>query len=197
MLLADLLEQPPWEVAPALLGATIRNVTDGGAVAVVLSEVEAYAGEDDPASHAWRGRTPRNSTMYGRAGLGYVYRTRQHLAINVVTGTEGRAAAVLLRAGRVTEGVDVARARRGTHLASERLARGPANLARALGLRHGDDGTDLLADGGLTLTLGEPVHEPVVVGPRVGVTRAHDVPWRFHRAGDPTVSAYRRAPTVG
>ena len=185
--LPDLLAGPVLEVAPRLLGATLRHA----GVAVRLTEVEAYDGAHDPGSHAYRGRTARNSVMFGPPGRLYVYFTYgMHHCCNVVCGPEGTASAVLLRAGEVVEGLDLARARRPK--ASDRdLARGPARLCRALGI-------DLSLDG-VELTGGDPVLEvgdavtAVSTGPRVGLRGAPERPWRFWETGAPTVSAYRPA----
>jgi DNA-3-methyladenine glycosylase len=190
----DLLARPSYEVAPMLLGWTLTSVTDEGTVVVQLTEVEAYDGENDSASHAWRGQTARNATMFGPAGFLYVYRSHGlHWCMNVVTGPEGAASAVLLRAGRVIEGEDIASARRGPAVTERGLARGPGCLGQALGVTGDDDGTDLTWDAGLYL---QPRHEsrPLANGPRVGVSRAADVPWRWWISGEPTVSAYRRSP---
>lgn len=189
------LAGPAHEVAPLLLGWTLSSTTPEGTVSLELTEVEAYAGTSDPASHAWRGPTPRNAVMWGRAGHIYVYRSHGiHWCANVVTGRDGEASAVLLRAGTVTEGVDLARARRGERVTDRSLARGPGCLGQALGLTGDDNGTDLLDGGRLTLrapTTRAPL--PVSSGPRVGVSRAAEVPWRYWLAGDPTVSTYRRS----
>jgi DNA-3-methyladenine glycosylase len=195
-MLRKLLGRPASEVAPQLLGWTLSHTTDEGTVAVVLTEVEAYMGEDDPASHAYRGPTPRNVVMFGHAGHLYTYLSYgMHWCSNVVTGTDGHASAVLLRAGRVVEGVELARHRRGERVKDRSLARGPGCLGQALGLNRAHNGVDLLADGALRLRPGEPV-EPsrVAAGHRVGVRLAHDFPWRFWVADDPTVSAYKRSP---
>ena len=181
------------EVAPALLGSVLRHETVDGTVAVRLTEVEAYAGADDPGSHAYRGPTRRNEVMFGPAGRLYVYFTYgMHYCCNVVVGDEGVASAVLLRAGEVVEGVEVARTRRGK--APDRdLARGPARLCSALGIDREHNGADLSA-GPLTLRLGEPPGPGLVErGPRVGLREAADHPWRFWLAGEPTVSVYRPA----
>lgn len=181
-------------VAPDLLGCLLTSRTPDGEVTVALTEVEAYEGVDDPASHAFRGPTPRNAVMFGPAGHAYVYRSHGlHWCLNVVTGPDGVASAVLLRAGRVVDGADLARSRRGAQVAERSLARGPGNLARALGLTGEDDGTSLA---GPRLLLAPPSAPPgdVTCGPRVGVTLAPDVPWRWWVVGDPTVSAYRRSP---
>lgn len=184
-----MLERPVLEAAPVLLGATLRH--DG--VAVRITEVEAYAGEDDPGSHAGRGSTPRSAVMFGPPGRLYVYLTYgMHFCCNVVTGPEGTASAVLVRAGEVVEGVDVARQRRGTKVDRE-LARGPGRLCSALNIRLKENRTDL-ATGPVTLTLNEPVDQSLIsTGPRVGLRLAADWPYRFWLTGDPTVSAYRPA----
>jgi len=185
--LRDVLSGPVLEVAPRLLGAVLRS----GDVAVRLTEVEAYDGPADPGSHAYRGRTPRNAVMFGPAGFLYVYFTYgMHHCCNVVTGPEGAPSAVLLRAGEVVTGVEVARSRR-LRSTDRDLARGPARLCQALGIDLTDNGDDLTS-GPVTLTLGEPV-TGVSTGPRVGLRGAPDRPWRFWVAGDPTVSAYRPA----
>ncbi len=186
------LDGPVDEVAPTLLGAVLR----AGPVAVRLTEVEAYAGESDPGSHAFRGRTPRTEVMFGPAGHAYVYFTYgMHWCMNVVTGPDGVASAVLLRAGEVVEGLDLARDRRG-HVAHRDLARGPARLTKALGVDGSYGGVDLLdPSSSLTLSPGDPVDPARVrVGPRVGVAGAGaPTPWRFWVDGDPTVSVYRPA----
>jgi DNA-3-methyladenine glycosylase len=183
-------------VARDLLGRVVRTRTPDGVVAVRLVETEAYAGEDDAASHAWRGPTPRNAVMYGPPGRLYVYFTYgMHWCANVSCEPAGRAAAVLLRAGEVVAGEDLARARRGAHIAHRRLASGPANLARALGLDGTWTGTDVTARGSaLEVRAGASPGQPqsVVPGPRIGITREVERPWRFALAGDPHVSGPRR-----
>ncbi|WP_028656634.1 DNA-3-methyladenine glycosylase [Nocardioides sp. J54] len=183
--------------ARALLGRTIT----GHGVTVRITEVEAYGGMEDPASHAFT-RTPRSEVMYGPAYRLYVYRSYGiHFCANVVTGPTEIGAAVLLRSGEVVDGHDLARLRRGIEGRDVQLARGPGNLAQALGITLDDLGTDLLADhpDGEHFTgvrLG-PEHRRrlrIASGPRVGVSKAADVPWRFWIEGDPTVSAYRRSP---
>jgi DNA-3-methyladenine glycosylase len=184
------------DVAPRLLGWTLRHTTNDGTVAVVVTEVEAYEGEQDPASHAFRGATARNEVMFGGAGHLYTYLSYgMHWCCNVVTGPVGRASAVLLRAGRVVEGADLARSRRGATVPAARLARGPGCLGQALGLGSEQNGADLL-EGGPVQLLPPATSErvPVSSGHRVGVSVAHDVPWRFWITGDPTVSAYKRSP---
>ncbi|WP_372730150.1 DNA-3-methyladenine glycosylase [Nocardioides sp.] len=187
--LRDLLAGSPLDVAPRLLGAVVRH----GEVAVRLTEVEAYAGADDPGSHAYRSRTPRNEVMFGPAGHLYTYFSYgMHVCANVVTGLPGTASAVLLRAGEIVEGHDVARSRRGSSTERD-LARGPARLCQALGITLEHGGVDLLA-GPVLLELDEPTAAGAVsTGPRVGLRGAPDRPWRFWITGESTVSAYRPA----
>ena len=193
MLLRDVdLGASVTSVAPRLLGALV--VCAG--VTVRLTEVEAYAGEADPGSHAFRGRTSRSEVMFGRAGVAYVYFSYgMHWCMNVVTGPEGTASAVLLRAGEVVDGLELARERRPG--ARERdLARGPARLCKALGVTGDLGGTDLLDPASpLRLLPGEPVSPAAVrTGPRVGVAGAGaPTPWRFWVDGEPSVSVYRPA----
>lgn len=197
----DWLVCPVLEAAPRLLGARITSELPDGVVTVRLTEVEAYDGGSDPGSHAFRGRTARNAVMYGPAGHLYVYRHMGlHVCANVVTGVEGRAAAVLLRAGEVVAGADLARQRRrrvGVVRTDVDLARGPARLADALGIGLEMGGLDLL-DGRSPLRLDRgDGRGPVRTGPRVGVSGpggdAAAFPWRFWLEGEPTVSAYRPA----
>jgi len=190
--LLELLRGEVLDVAPRLLGATLRHTTAEGTVAVRLSEVEAYDGPNDPGSHAYRGQTARNGVMFGPPGRLYVYFTYgMHFCCNVVVGPPGRASAVLLRAGEVTEGAELARVRR-SRSTDRDLARGPARLCQALAIGRAHDGSDLTS-GPLTLTPGEPPRTPAT-GPRVGLRLAAEWPWRFWVEGDPTVSAYRRSP---
>lgn len=190
--LAELLERPSLEVAPLLLGAVLH----GRGVSLRITEVEAYLGELDPGSHAFRGRTRRNAVMYGPPGRLYVYFTYgMHVCANVVCSPDGVATAVLLRAGEVVDGVELARARRTTTRSDADLARGPARLTVALGIALADDGVDLAA-GDIRL---EPAGHPVpsfASGPRTGVSGdggSDAYPWRFWIPGDPTVSPYKRA----
>ena len=132
------------DVAPLLLGATVTSRVDGRTVAVRLTEVEAYGGVgEDPGSHAFRRRTARTASMFGPAGHAYVYFTYgMHWCLNVVTGEQDEAGAVLLRAGEVVVGADVARDRRRRADRDRDLARGPARLATALGVTGAFDGVD-------------------------------------------------------
>jgi DNA-3-methyladenine glycosylase len=184
------------DVAPRLLGHVVEHVTAEGAVAVRLTEVEAYEGEDDPGSHAFRGRTRRNAVMFGEPGHVYVYFTYgMHWCANLVCGPEGRASAVLLRAGEVVAGPELARSRRPAAKRDVDLARGPARLASCLGLTGVHDGLDVVGGGPLRVLEGRPVPPSEVrTGPRVGVSGPGGVPpWRFWADGEPTVSVYRPA----
>ncbi|MEU4133783.1 DNA-3-methyladenine glycosylase [Streptomyces wuyuanensis] len=194
----DVLAHPAEEVAPRLLGSVLTCKTPEGTVSIAVTETEAYSGTADPASHAHRGRTPRNAVMFGPAGHLYVYRSHGlHWCANVVTGTAGIASAVLIRAGRVIEGENLARERRGEKVESPRLARGPGNFCQALGITGEHNGADLLAGASVMLSEGESAPAALIqVGPRVGVSKAHDWQHRFYLAGDPTVSAYRLSPRV-
>jgi DNA-3-methyladenine glycosylase len=183
-------DRPVLDVARDLLGAVI----DSGGVRVRLSEVEAYDGPDDPASHAYRGQSVRNAVMFGPPGHAYVYFTYgMHFCVNLVCGPAGRPSAVLLRAGSVVAGIDVAQARRPRSAARD-LARGPARLTQALAIDRAFNGTDVTRTGSpLQVLAGEPVPDDVVRhGPRVGVAQAYERPWRIWVDGDASVSTYRR-----
>jgi DNA-3-methyladenine glycosylase len=221
-------------VAPELLGCVLEHQTADGLVAVELTEVEAYAGASDPASHAYRGKTARNAVMFGPPGHAYVYFTYgMYFCVNLVCLGNGSASAVLLRAGRVIAGEDLARARRakrtkGTAPVPFRdLARGPGRLCLVLDIDRSLDSADVcVADSPLRMrwpdasttarsdqalpargddppepprggpARGDDPPEPpgrIATGPRVGVSSAAEVPWRFWLDGDPTVSAYRPA----
>ena len=185
--LGELLTRPVLEVAPLLLGATLRH----GDVAVRLTEVEAYDGANDPGSHAHRGPTARNAVMFGPPGRLYVYFTYgMHHCCNVVCGPDGEASAVLLRAGEVVDGLEAARERR-PRSSDRDLARGPARLCRALAIDLEHNGAPLHMPP-LTLHL-DPATGPVATGPRVGLRHAPDRAWRFWLRDEPTVSQYRSA----
>jgi DNA-3-methyladenine glycosylase len=218
----DFFARPSVEVAPDLLGCVLEHETADGLVAVELTEVEAYAGASDPASHAYRGQTRRNAVMFGSPGHAYVYFTYgMYFCVNLVclgeAGPAGQrgASAVLLRAGAIVAGEELARARRtrgrapsGTSpsgttpgrtstIASRDLARGPARLCLALGIDRALDGADACVPSSpLRVGTGaEPAPRPAKIasGPRVGVSSAAEIPWRFWLQGDPTVSVYRAA----
>ena len=182
-------ERPVLDVARDLLGAVVT----AGDVSVRLTEVEAYAGGRDPASHAFRGRTARNAVMFGPAGHAYVYFTYgMHFCMNLVCGPDGEASAVLLRAGQVLDGIELARDRRPG--SSDRdLARGPARLTRALGVDREQDGVDVTRPGSpVRVRAGAAVpYADIRWGPRVGIREAAELPWRAWVAGEPSVSTYR------
>ncbi len=191
----DALTADPLDVAPYLLCKLMVCGSRSGRIV----EVEAYRGELDPASHAFRGRTARNATMFGRAGLLYVYFSYgMHWCANVVCGEEGAAGAVLLRALEPVAGVEemasarAARRRAGTAPPERELCRGPANLTCALGIGKQDDGVDLLSASSPVRLVDDGVPPPtgalLARGPRVGISRATDVEWRFWVAGSRYVS---------
>lgn len=195
-------------VARDLLGAHLTTRSPEGEVTVRITEVEAYGGEADPGSHAYRGRTERNAAMFAEPGRLYVYRhLGLHHCLNVVAEPTGRPAAVLLRAGEIVAGRDLAWRRReaaGVVDNDRQLARGPARLAVCLGLDLAANGADVTEpEGAVVLRRGEAVTTPAHrQGPRVGVSGAGGDaarhPWHFWLTGEPTVSAYRpayRSPT--
>lgn len=186
---SDLLDAPE-VVAPRLLGSLLVVGERAGRVV----EVEAYGGEDDPASHAWRGVRPRNRSMFGRAGTLYVYRSYGiHACANVVTGPEGEGSAVLVRAVAPVSGLERMRAARPAARTDRDLARGPGRLCEALGITFEHDGCDLFdpaspvrLEGGSATPLAE-----VGTSGRIGISREQDRPWRFWVLDDPNVSAFR------
>lgn len=197
----DWFRRDPLELAPDLLGAFLVSRSADGTVVVRITEVEAYRGAEDPASHAYRGPTARNATMFGDAGHLYVYRHMGlHHCANVAANVPGVGHGVLLRAGEVVEGRALALARRtarGVCRVDRDLARGPGRLTVAVGIVGEHDGVDVAApEGVFTIVAGPPVAEHAVSrGPRVGVAGAGDLaaalPYRWWLAGDPYVSAFR------
>jgi len=189
------LSVDPVTSAERLLGAALV----GRGVSAMIVEVEAYGGPvdgpwPDAASHSFRGPGNRNSVMFGPAGRLYTYRSHGiHVCANVVCATNGVAGAVLLRAAAVESGLSEAQARRGESVRPAALARGPGNLCSALGITMDDNGIDLFDEQSpLRLILGEA--HASVCGPRVGVSKAADRPWRLWLEGRPEVSLYRRSP---
>ncbi len=162
--------------ARSLLGRRLRTEFDGEPTEIVLTEVEAYGGEDDPASHAFRGETRRNRSMFGPEGTLYVYRSYGvHWCANIVAGPAGEGAAVLLRAGTPTEGTTAMARRRGR---SEHLCDGPGKLCQALGITGELDGTNV-DDGPVRLLERTSIDGTVLALPRVGISRATERRWRF------------------
>ena len=185
------------DIAPLLLGAVLTSQVDGDRVELRITEVEAYGGVgEDPGSHAFRRKTPRNATMFGPPGCAYVYFTYgMHWCLNLVTGREGAAGAVLIRAGAIIDGIGTARERRPSARTDRDLARGPARLTAALGVSGKHDGLSLLSpESPLRLILADQPPSHVSIGPRTGVGGAGALtPWRFFLPDEPTVSPYRRA----
>jgi DNA-3-methyladenine glycosylase len=177
--LAALLAGDVVAAARGLLGRRLRSDVDGLGCEVLLTEVEAYGGSDDPASHGYGGPTARNASMFGPPGTLYVYRSYGvHWCLNAVTGPVGEASAVLLRAGKPVVGGEHMMRRRGR---SDHLCDGPGKLAQALGVSGEQDGTSLFD--GVVRLLGEPAAGgSVMAGRRVGITRAVERPWRFRLA---------------
>jgi DNA-3-methyladenine glycosylase len=174
--LSALLTGPVVAAAEGLLGRRICSEIGGERTEVVLTEVEAYDGEDDPASHAHRGVTARNRTMFGPPARLYVYRSYGvHWCMNVVTGPEGKGSAVLLRGGRPVVGRAVMERRRGR---TDYLTDGPGKLAQALGVTGAHDGISLQS-GPLRLLDAVPEPGTILAGPRIGISKATDRPWRF------------------
>ena len=191
-LAADFYDRPVLEVAPELIGCIVLH---GGASGVIV-ETEAYH-ESEPASHAFAGLTPRTKTLFGQPGNAYVYRSYGiHALLNAVCEPEGVGSGVLIRALSPLAGIEQMRARRG--MPGERAVRdqdlcsGPGKLTQALGIRLDENGTSLSSGpvriGGRT---GDWLEPQIVEGPRVGITHAVDLRWRFSMSGDPNVSRPR------
>jgi len=215
--------RPSTDVAPDLLGCVFWSASPAGLVAVRLVEVEAYEGERDPASHAYHGQTARNAVMFGPPGHAYVYFTYgMHYCVNLVCQPPGQASAVLLRAGEVIEGAELAAARRSgparrgaesgsgprgsrqspglAPLRVRDLARGPGRLCQALGIDRSLNGTDVCAPGaalGISPPRAAVAADQIRTGPRVGISRAADWPLRFWLAADGHVSSYKGNGMVG
>ncbi len=180
-------------MAPTLLGCWLVTDRPAGRVALRLTEVEAYAGDGtDPSAHSHRGPTPRAAVMFGPPGRLYVYFSYGvHWCANVVVGDEGQGSAVLLRAGDVVVGEELAATRRPAARTPRDLARGPARLTQALAIGPDDKDADLLDPSSpVRLHRGEPPAE-VSDGPRVGISVATELPWRFWETGAASVSAFR------
>ena len=209
----EFFDRPSTEVAPELLGCVLWHDSPAGLVAVRLVEVEAYQGPDDPASHAYRGLTPRNGVMFGPPGYAYVYFTYgMHFCVNLVCQPAGRPEAVLIRAGQVVAGADLAGLRRrgrtadpasdlaaagadgGRRIREVDLARGPGRLCQALAIDRAQDGADVCGPDS-PLGVGPPQtaigHDQICTGPRVGISQATDRPWRYWLADDGYVSVFR------
>lgn len=186
MLSRDFFARSVHAVAPELIGATLLVDGVGGRIV----EVEAYD-QEDPASHGFRGRTPRNATMFGPAGHAYVYRSYGiHWCLNLVCGGEGEAEAVLIRALEPTAGIELQQERRGVDDVRA-LCSGPGKLCQALAITREHDGLALDAPPfGIEARSAAPA---IVTGPRIGITRAIEAPWRYLEAGSRYVSRGRRS----
>lgn len=172
-----LLAGSVFDVARRLLGCRIRSVVDGATTEVALTEVEAYAGADDPASHAFRGRTARNGSMFGPAGTLYVYRSYGlHWCMNIVVGPPDLPHAVLLRGGTVTEGLGTIERRRGRH---DHLTDGPGKLCEALGVTGDLDGASVFEEPIRLLPGSLSGRGTVLATPRIGISKAVAEPWRY------------------
>jgi DNA-3-methyladenine glycosylase len=193
LLIEEDLLGPVEVVAPSLLGCWVVSDRPEGRVGLRLTEVEAYSGEGrDPASHAHRGPTPRAEIMFGPPGRLYVYFSYGvHWCANVVVGPAGRGSAVLMRAGEVVLGESLVRSRRPAARLARDLARGPARLTQALAIGPDDRGAQLLDPGSSVRLHRGPPPDGISVGPRVGISRATELPWRFWETGAPSVSVFR------
>jgi DNA-3-methyladenine glycosylase len=209
----EFFDRPSTDVAPDLIGCVLWHDSPAGLVAVRLVEVEAYQGSADPASHAFRGQTARNAVMFGEPGHAYVYFTYgMHFCVNLVCQPPGQAEAVLIRAGEVIEGADLAGLRRrgrAADLASDLaiagadasrrirevdLARGPGRLCQALGIDRALDGADVCGPDsrlGIGPRLTAIGRDQIRTGPRVGIRQATERPWRYWLADDGHVSIFR------
>ncbi|MDU0479668.1 DNA-3-methyladenine glycosylase [Staphylococcus chromogenes] len=176
-------------IAPLLLDATLWHESVG----IRVTEVEAYLGADDAAAHSARGRTRANAALFGPPGRLYVYHSYGiHKAGNIVAHPPGGSGGVLLRAGEVIAGLDEVRARRGANIPDHRLASGPGNFGKALGLQITDNSSpiSLASEGRFRLQLRPAEQHPdIVMGPRIGITKNADALLRYWLPGDPTVSA--------
>ncbi len=174
----------------------VRRLGNATTLSARIVEVEAYA-QDDPASHAFRGPTPRNEVMFGPAGHLYVYFTYgMHFCMNVVTGREGEGSAVLLRAAHPSEGIAEMRSLRDREELHE-LASGPAKLCQAFGVDRSADGIDLVDGRHLWIAEGQPIRRrSIVAGPRIGIRAGVDRPWRFSIRNDPWVSPGRQSSPI-
>lgn len=178
--LAEALAGTPEEAAPRLLGAHLVSEVGSMPVHLRITEVEAYKGSEDPASHAFGGRTARNESMFLRPGTLYVYRSYGiHNCANTAAGPEGIGWGILLRAGEVVEGESVVRMRRGRR---DNLTNGPGKVCQALGIEIWHNGLDLLDSGSeIRLEPGTPA-EYVMATPRIGISKAREKAWRFVEA---------------
>jgi len=184
----EILRLPSVQAAPKLLGSYLVRQTPAGRIKVRIVETEAYH-QEDPASHSFRGRTPRTAPMFEAGGRLYVYFTYgMHYAVNVVVGQKGIGEAVLVRAAEPVEGIEIMRQNRGiTDMNS--LTNGPGKLAQALGIRDTKLSGERLSKSSISLQGGPPISQnEIVSAPRIGIKQAVDLPWRFYIKGNSFVS---------
>lgn len=175
--------RPTLEVAPDLVGRTFVHDSDDGLLAGRIVEVEAYCGSEDPGSHAFRGRTPRNEVMFGPAGHLYVYFTYgMHSCCNVVCERDGIPGAVLIRAVEPLQGIELMVKRRGTDT-ERNLARGPARLCEAFGITRLHNGTDLI-EGEIWIEGRQHINGSIRTSLRIGLPPGMTQPWRFFEEGE-------------
>lgn len=183
----DFYRRDPLDLAPELLNKVLAVGECSGRIV----EVEAYRGVEDPGSHGYRGRTPRNRVMFGPAGHLYVYFTYgMHWCCNVVAGEEEQCAAVLIRALAPLTGLDLMGERRGSGRSGRELCSGPAKLTQALGIHRVHDGADLItgADGVALVDDGTAPPVDIGVSTRIGLSKGADLPWRFFSTGEKNLS---------
>ncbi|MBS3909608.1 MAG: DNA-3-methyladenine glycosylase [Actinobacteria bacterium] len=182
-------ERDPDKVAIDLIGRIVVRRASGAIMAGRIVEVEAYFGEGDPASHACRGMTPRNAIMFGRAGMAYVYLNYGvHCLLNVVTGLEGRAGAVLIRALEPVSGIEAMMKNRPVKRAVD-LTSGPGKLTKALGVDLADNGVDMTARGSLLYVAnGAQETRSIILSPRIGISKGEEMLMRFCAEGSRFVS---------
>ncbi len=186
--------RPVLDVARDLIGCVVSHEGSAG----VIVETEAYH-DTEPACHAFVGLTPRTRLLFGRPGFAYVYRSYGiHAMLNAVCERPGVGAAVLIRALEPVSGIEAMRERRGLSLGARELCSGPGKLTQALGIELSMNGTDLVSGGPISISARPRAwrHPHVAVGPRVGITKAAELPWRFAAAGNPYVSR-PRLPAAG
>jgi DNA-3-methyladenine glycosylase len=184
----EILQLPSIEAAPRLLGCYITRETPQGRIKVKIVETEAYH-QEDPASHSFRGRTPRTAPMFEAGGRLYVYFTYgRHYCLNIVVGQKGVGEAVLIRAAEPLDGIEIIQKNRGV-TDIRNLTNGPGKLAQALGIRDTKLSGKILNKSSIVLTPGVPIEpEDIVTAPRVGIRHAIDLPWRFYIRNSPFVS---------
>jgi len=175
--LPELLSRPPEIAAPGLLGAHLVSEIDARTVRIRITEVEAYKGSGDPASHAYGGRTERNASMFARPGTLYVYRSYGiHNCANTAAGPVGTGWGILIRGGEIVEGEGIVMSRRRRR---DQLTNGPGKLTESLAITMEHNGTDLLdPNSRIRIEPGE-IPQIVVSTPRIGISKAKDRPWRF------------------